>query len=78
MSGSTTETRWPNYCPFCGSHARIGGTGSRHGTPYCANCYADYDVRYFGAYPASKQLICDDEYGKHGGDLRTSAPPPSS
>src|SRR5262245_27027893 len=21
------DRRWPNYCPFCGTHARIGGAG---------------------------------------------------
>jgi hypothetical protein len=42
--------RWPNYCPFCGTHTRSGGTGSRFGTIVCSQCNADYTVEYLRAY----------------------------
>ena len=63
-------TRWPNYCPFCGTHSRSGGAASRHTTMHCGLCHVDYSVEYHGAYPADKQIICDERYTSHGGTLR--------
>ncbi len=66
--------RWPNYCPFCGTHERSGGTASRHTVYHCAVCFADFHVEYFGAYPSNEQAKCDDEYVKHGGTLEGRDP----
>ena len=62
-------SRWPNYCPFCGTHASAGGTGNRHGSFNCMNCHADYGVEYYGAYPSTDQAECDRQFVKHGGTL---------
>lgn len=64
-----TSLRPPNYCPFCGTHQRIGGTGQRHTVYNCSMCHSDYHVEYLGAYPADKQLVCDQDYVNHGGTL---------
>jgi hypothetical protein len=61
--------RWPNYCPFCGTHQRLGGTGPRFTSIVCANCHADYFVEYYRAYPPGEQRSCDEEYVKHGGTI---------
>jgi transposase-like protein len=69
--------RWPNYCPFCGTHARSGGTGNRHGIFNCRNCHADYSVDFHGAYPSGtyEQGICDEQFVTHGGKLPSDPPP---
>lgn len=64
-----TEHRWPNYCPFCGTHRSKGGTASRHTEIVCGKCQADYVVDYFGAYPSDDQQKCDAAYLKHGGTI---------
>jgi transposase-like protein len=61
--------RWPNYCPFCGTHSRLGGTGNRHGTFNCMKCHSDYNVEYFRAYPPDRQSECDEQFVQHGGVL---------
>jgi hypothetical protein len=65
------DNRWPNYCPFCGTHSRLGGTGNRYGVFRCGNCFADYSVTFHGPYPYQRyeQLTCDEQYVKHGGEL---------
>jgi transposase-like protein len=69
MSDEPKMIRWPNYCPFCGTHARSGGTGNRHTVFNCGNCHADYIVEFYGAYPPTLQAECDEEFVKHGGRL---------
>lgn len=66
---SDLHARWPNYCPFCGTHTRKGGTGNRHTGFCCGTCHADYEVDYCGAYPSDKQQKCDAAYVKHGGTI---------
>lgn len=61
--------RWPNYCPYCGTHARSGGAGSRHTVRHCGVCHSDYHVEYYGAYPPTNQIECDEQFVKHGGIL---------
>jgi hypothetical protein len=68
--------RWPNYCPYCGTHSRSGGTGNRHGIFNCGNCHADYDVEFYGAYPSSEQIVCDEQFVKHGGDIEAEKSSP--
>jgi hypothetical protein len=57
-----TESKWPNCCPFCGTHVNRGGAGSRHGTFHCSNCFADYSVEFLGTYPNSDRAVFDDKY----------------
>ncbi len=54
--------RWPNCCPFCGTHVNRGGAGSRHGTFHCGNCHADYDVAYYGTYPKDREKDFGEVY----------------
>ena len=70
--------RWPNYCPFCGTHSRKGGTGNRHTVFRCGNCFADYTVKFYGPYPELpyEQRTCDEQYVRHGGTLYPENQPP--
>lgn len=65
-------SRWPNYCPFCGTRSRAGGTGRRHTSFICGVCHADYHVEYYGAYPSDRQAECDTRFVEHGGQLENA------
>ncbi len=56
------EPKYPNCCPFCGTHVNRGGAGQRHGTLHCGECFADYTVEFLGTYPDRERDTFEIKY----------------